>query len=128
MATVVNLVVNIILVQIIGIDGVIISTLICSIFINIPWGTKVLFDNYFKRSAGEYYKRLFFYAFITLVAGLFTHYICSLVSFDGLIKLVIAGCICIIVPNIFFLLFFWKTDEFKYTVSLFKRMLNKNRE
>ena len=47
-STIVNLVVNILLVQIIGMNGVIISTLICTIFINVPWGSYILFKNYLR--------------------------------------------------------------------------------
>ena len=42
-ATVANLTMNLILVNIIGINGVLISTLLCTIFINIPWGSIILF-------------------------------------------------------------------------------------
>ena len=37
----------------IGMNGVILSTLICSVFINIPWGSIILFRNYFKISSGR---------------------------------------------------------------------------
>ncbi len=123
-ATVVNLVVNIILVKIIGINGVIISTLLCTIFINIPWGTIILFKNYFKRSPAEYFMKIIYYVAVTALAGGATWFVCEFVKPTGLINLIIKGLICIVVPNIIFLLFYHKTKEYSYTVTLAKRVID----
>ncbi|MDO4363946.1 MAG: polysaccharide biosynthesis protein [Clostridia bacterium] len=124
-ATGVNLVVNIILVQIIGMNGVIISTLICTIFINVPWGSYILFKNYFKRSVKEYFGQLFYYLIVTNIAGFITLYICNLLPEEGWIYLFVKALICCFVPNIIFFVFYRKMEEFKYAKILAERVFNK---
>lgn len=124
-ATAVNFVVNILLVQIIGMNGVIISTLICTIFINVPWGSYILFKNYFKKSLKEYFKQLFYYLIITNLAGFVTLWICNLLPATGWVILFVKFFICCIVPNFIFFIFYRKMDEFKYIQTLAKRILNK---
>lgn len=124
-ATLVNLVVNILLVQIIGMNGVIISTLICTIFINVPWGSYILFKNYFKKSLKEYFKQLFYYLIITNLAGFVTLWMCNLLPATGWVILFVKFFICCIVPNFIFFIFYRNMDEFKYIQTLAKRILNK---
>lgn len=124
-ATAVNLVVNIILVQIIGMDGVIISTLVCTIFINVPWGSYILFKNYFKKSLKEYFAQLAYYLLITNVAGFVTLWICSRLPATGWMILFVKAGICCIVPNIIFFVFYKNMKEFKYTQRLAERFFKK---
>lgn len=124
-ATVVNLGINIILVQIIGINGVIISTLVCAIFINIPWGSYILFKNYFKKTVKEYFLQLGFYFVVTNLAGFVTLYICNLLPMKGWLILIIKGLICCIIPNIIFYLCYRHMKELKYTKGLVIKILKK---
>lgn len=124
-ATAVNLIVNIILVQIIGMNGIIISTLVCTLFINVPWGSYILFKNYFKRSIKEYLGQLFYYLIITNVAGFATLWVCDLLPETGWIFLFVKGLICCIIPNIIFFIFYRKMKEFKYMQLLIGRFVNK---
>ena len=48
-----NLILNIVLVKIIGVYGVVISTILSIMFINIPWSASILFNEYFKVSMRE---------------------------------------------------------------------------
>lgn len=124
-ATVVNLILNILLVQIIGINGVIISTLICTIFINAPWGTYVLFKNYFKKPLKEYFGQIFYYLIITNLAGFVTLGICNLLQTTGLGALCVKAFICCVVPNIIFCVFYRNLKEFKYAQTLVESILKK---
>jgi hypothetical protein len=124
-STIVNLITNIILVNIIGMNGVIISTLICTIFINVPWGSYVLFKNYFKRSPIEYFRKLLFYIGITFVVGFVTYEICSLLPEEGLVSLCGKGIICIIIPNCLLWVFYHKLKEFSYVKNLLDRLQSK---
>lgn len=124
-ATAVNLIVNILLVQTIGMNGVIISTLICTIFINVPWGSYILFKNYFKKSFKEYFGQLMYYLVITNLAGFATLLICSLLPSTGWIILFAKAFICCIVPNMIFFVCYKNTKEFDYAKKLSVRILNK---
>lgn len=124
-ATAVNLIFNIILVNLIGMNGVIISTLICTALINIPWGSIILFNNYFKRSPREYFVKITYYVAVTAVVASITLFICELLPSAGLISLFCKGLICCIVPNILFYAVYHKMKEFQYVESLAKKMLEK---
>ncbi len=124
-ATAVNLIVNIILVQIIGMNGVIISTLICTIFINVPWGSYILFKKYFNKPLQEYFDQLVYYFVVTNLAGVVTLWICSFLPESGWIILFVKAFICCIVPNIIFFVFYRKMQEFKHTQTLVEKVLNK---
>lgn len=120
-ATVVNLIANILLVQVIGMNGVIISTLICTIFINVPWGSYILFMNYFRKSMREYFRQLVYYFLITNLASFVTLRICNILPSTGWIELFIKAFVCCIIPNLVFYFCYRNMKEFKYA----KRLLTK---
>lgn len=122
-AAAVNLSMNILLVKIIGINGVIISTLICTVFINVPWGSIILFRNYFKRSPSEYFLKTVYYILITAVACGITFAICQLLPKAGIFVLLIKGAICCIVPNVVFFIFYRNMKEYKYLKDLTKKIV-----
>ncbi len=122
-AAVANLVVNILLVRTIGINGVIISTIVCTIFINVPWGTIILFKNYFKKSPFEYFSKILFYVLVTAVCGLVTYLVCELLPTVGFGIMLVKGIICVIIPNILFFAVYHKLKEFEYMKILFMRII-----
>lgn len=124
-ATMVNLILNILLVQVIGMNGVIISTIICTIFINVPWGSYILFKNYFKISLKEYFVQLFYYIFVTNLTAFITLFVCNFLPKTGWAILFVKMLICCVLPNIVFYIFYRKTKEFKYTQGLAERVLSK---
>ena len=124
-SAIVNLSVNLVLVQVIGLNGVIISTLACTVFINIPWGSAILFKHYFKRSPLEFFGRAGYYLVITCIASGVTYWICGCVGGQGLLSFLLKMVICVIVPNIIFLLFYHKMEEFGYARAFVSRIIGK---
>lgn len=118
-----NLVSNLILVQFIGIWGIVLSTIL-SLCVSIPWETYTVFKYVFKRSSKEYYLTLLKFILVLLVACAATLGICQVAS-DGIAALLIRGCVCIVVPNVIFFLAFHKRDEFAQTVQLVGRILKR---
>ncbi len=120
---VVNLVLNIVLVQVIGISGIILSTVL-SLLISIPWENYTIFKYVFHRSSKEYYAKMFGYAFVMLIAGGVTYGLCAFVM-DGFIGLMLKAVICIAVPNVIFVVVNYRTKEFKGTVNLVSRIIKR---
>lgn len=111
----VNLLLNVILVQQIGIKGVVVATLFTSAFIGMPWETIVLHKYYFGVSAKRYFVEYVIYFIITVITGIITWLITELVSFNNLyITLFWKLIICIFLPNTIFVAFSFKTERFKY--------------
>ena len=110
---VVNLILNIILVQVIGISGIILST-VFSLCVSIPWENYTIFKYVFHRGSKEYYQKMFYYAFTMLIAGLATFALCRPFG-HGFPALILRGCICIVVPNLLIVLLNFKGKEFQAT-------------
>lgn len=109
---IVNLSLNIILVKLVGVSGVMISTVISYVLVEIPWETHVLFKIYFKCSEKNYYAEMINTTLKMVIAGVVTYYICTLVSVDHIVALSIKFVICIVLPNAIFVLLNMKNRNF----------------
>lgn len=119
-----NLIVNIILVNIIGVAGILISSILSMVMIDIPWEAKA-FCKRIEMKNSEYLLLLVKYFAITaLISGIL--YVGTGYIHLGLVaNLLIKGCICVVIPNLFFWLVYRRRPEFGYFVGLIKRMTSK---
>lgn len=115
-----DIVLDIVLVQIIGVNGVIIASIISVLFIYIPWETNVFFKNYFKESALPYYREMLKKCILFAILGFLTYMICNLVPYIGIYGLLLRAGICVIVPNVILVLIYYRTPEFKGLIDLLK--------
>lgn len=122
----VNLFLNVLSVKTFGIAGVLISTIISIIFINIPWASYILFKYYFKSSVLKYYLRIFWNALIVSLSMIVTYFLCSIITVTGIRALVLKGIVCCIVPNCIYFFIYRKTSEFKPAILLIKKMIGGN--
>lgn len=120
---IVNLTLNLALVQVIGISGIILST-VFSLVISIPWENYTIFKNVFHRSPKEYYAKMFLYAGIMLAGGAVTYWLCSYMG-DGFGGLILRGIVCVIVPNAVFAAANCRRQEFKDTLQLAMRVMKR---
>lgn len=123
--SIVNLTLNIFLVKKIGVYGVVISTIVSIVFINIPWSAYVLFKTYFKTSMKEYIKKTLINFLILVFTIIITFLTCSLVKENGIIGLIIKSLICTIVSNLILLLIYIKNENFKNCINIVKKMIIK---
>lgn len=117
-----NLMLNLILVQSIGLLGVILSTVISFILIGIPWLVKNLFSILFHTSPVSYIKTMVYYILITIMAGGTSYSICTLIPGDGILSFILKGVTCCIIPNIIFTVGYYRLKEFDQAFQLVKRM------
>lgn len=101
-----NFVLNFLLGYFFGMEGVLYATIISvSVFSIIGIG-KITMQCCFKVNAAGYFMEMLKYAVVTVIAAAVTYHICSFVSGEQYLRvLIIRGCICCIVPNALFLLF-----------------------
>jgi O-antigen/teichoic acid export membrane protein len=121
---IVNLVLNIILVQHIGIIGVVISTIVSYLVIEIPWETRVLFRLYFKVSQASYYSSLLYMFASGIIATTITYLICATIV-GGVLGIIYKLAICIIVPNLIIALLCLKRPEMKSARVLMLNVIKK---
>lgn len=122
---IINVVSNIILVQYIGIYGIVISSIL-AFLISLPWANKVLFEHLFRMNAFANIKRICKY-FVLTVGICVASYGCCMICADGIGGLVQRLVICCLVPNILFVLMTYKTEEANYCLQLVGRFVKKMR-
>lgn len=118
-----NVVLNILLVQIIGISGIILST-VFSLCISIPWENYTIFKYVFHRSSRAYYGKLAAYCGSMILGGLVCFWVCSLFG-DGIPALMARAVICVIVPNVIFAALNCRRAEFRLARDMVLRILRR---
>lgn len=118
-----NLIMNLIMVQFIGIYGVILSTVLSMLGIGMPWLLHNLFTVIFeKKYLPCYLKDLGMYIIVTLIACSITYFVTSLIHLSGLIEFIVKGIICVIIPNVIFLIVYRNRPEFAQSIRIFDKM------
>lgn len=118
-----NLVVNIILVNTIGLNGVLISTIMTLVLISYPTIVHVMYKYYFQGSSRKYILLLLKYTIINVLVAGFSYYMCSYIPQIGIGWFVTKIVICIIVPNVLYTLIHFNTPEFKSVISMIKMFI-----
>ena len=120
----INLILNILLVQSIGVCGVMISTILTMGIMRTIWGSYYLFDEYFKEYSHLKYLITMLVCFlIILVSGAITFSICNLINLDGVLGLITKLGVCIVIPGTIFFICFFRTAVFKKCVGLAKSII-----
>ncbi len=111
-----NLVLNIVLCQIIGLCGIIISTIV-SMIISIPWENYTVFTYIFHSKPGAYYAKMAKYVSTTVILCVLTWLICDLIC-EGVLGIIIRLAICALVPNLIWFLLYSRSKEMKRAKKL----------
>ncbi|MFE4764214.1 lipopolysaccharide biosynthesis protein, partial [Bacillus mycoides] len=122
---IINLSLSIVLVKIFGLVGIFIGTAISTIATVLWIQPYIVYKNLFKKSVLNYFTTYVFYVFLTVVTGFITTSICNYFIEGGtFISLIGKGVICLLVPNVIYILVFYKSIEFKYIRNIFSMMLS----
>lgn len=120
----INLTSNIILIQIIGIYGVILSTIFSLIF-SIPWENHLVFKLIFNLKETKYYCLVLFYTTLIVISMSTSFLLCSKLLLSGISELIIRLIICLIVPNTIFIICNYKRKEYISLRNNLKYIFNK---
>lgn len=123
---IINLIVDLILVQFIGLYGVLIAKIISSVFISAPWITYNVYHTIFKsEKISKYLCDILLYIAVSLVVVLVTNAACYFIPSGGIGWFILRAGICAVLPNILFVLSYCRLSLFKDCLKLFKKMLKK---
>lgn len=121
-----NLSVNIFLVKYWGIGGVLTSTIISIVFVNIPWASSILFKKYFEMPVIPILKQMLIYFFKMVLVSSVTFLICNYIVISNIIlRFIIHGIIAVISSTAIIYLLSINKYELKLAVTRFKILLNK---
>lgn len=124
-----NLTLNLIAVQIIGIYGIILSTIFARVVVEIPWVMVNLYKYVFKTdSFKDYAKRLPFYTLDAIAICLITWFICSKIVFvSPWPTFILRGIVGLIVSNTILFISYRFLPEFNDCKELFFKLIKKGR-
>ncbi len=124
--TIGNFFLNWLFVKYFGIAGIIAATLVTILICNFIWGSQIVFRYYFKTiSSKQFFINHLKHIIITFLAGSITwglnvHLIKSSNMFATLFG---RGVMCILIPNIIFIVFYKNTKLFRESTRLIKRLI-----
>lgn len=101
------------------------GTLISLVVVTIWYEPYIVLKHGLKQNGREYYFKLLVYIVMYLVGLYVTNLLAGLLSFNGILELIVKAIICIIVPNIIFIVAFFATKEFKYWYSFVMCLVRK---
>ena len=120
-----NLLLNFLLGYYWGITGILLATIITIFIFNFITRTNVLFKCYFQFSAREFYCQHLEYGITTIGACIVTYLICKIIPFSAWTGLILRAVVCCIVPNLIYILCYFRTNNFKNGIIFIGKVLNK---
>ena len=119
-----NIVLNYFLGKYFGIYGILLATIITILVINFGYGSRIVFQFYFGLDKlPEYYHRNLVYLVMTLITGGVTYICCSFLAGDDIFAFIGKMCICVIIPNVVYLVLYFRNKDFKIAIPwIFRTM------
>ena len=103
-------------------EGIILALLLCNLFINFWWEAYVVFKYLFEKSIWIFLKLHFMYMAILVVIYIFLNALTRQLP-DDYISFFLKTIITFIISNILLILFFYKTNEFKYMRNIIFKII-----
>ena len=126
--TVVNLVLNILLVKYLGVTGVMLSTIFCIVGIEGTWGTRILFKYYFsEEKMSVYMLKLLWSWLLTAGSGAIVYFICRAIPMQGIPAIIVYGIIGSAVSIVIYILGNMFMPEFKPAVAFALKLIGLNK-
>lgn len=119
----VNLIISLVLVQEFGINGIFVGTTLSILLVGLWFDPLIVFKYGLNTSFTSYFKNYLTYFVSVVLAGYLTYLFCVTIELEGLVGFTLKCAVCLTVPNLIFLLFFYKTNEFKYLYNIFKNIV-----
>lgn len=119
---IINIVISVVLVQFIGIEGVLIGTLI-SRLLTTAWLDPYIVHKYgFEISPKSYYVDYLKYLVIFIAISIILNYFVSMVAINNIFILILIAILVVISVNVILVLLFFKTSEFNYFYDKIKKI------
>ena len=123
---IINVFLNLYLVNIMGLYGVILSTILSLYLVSAPWITVNVFKNIFPReNLWQFLRRTICYIGVIVISVGVVYLVTYLLSDNNLLFFIIKGIICIIVPNAVYWVFYHRLQEYKSAKVYLAAMIKK---
>ena len=119
---IINIAISVVLVQFIGIEGVLIGTLI-SRLVTTAWLDPYIVHKYgFEISPKSYYIDYLKYLVIFIAISTILNYFVSMIAINNIFILILIAILVVISVNVILVLLFFKTSEFNYFYDKIKKI------
>ena len=119
---IINIVISVVLVQFIGIEGVLIGTLI-SRLLTTAWLDPYIVHKYgYEISPKSYYVDYLKYLVIFIAISIILNYFVSMIAINNIFILILIAILVVISVNVILVLLFFKTSEFNYFYDKIKKI------
>lgn len=109
-----NLVFSLILVRLMGIIGVFLGTTLSMVFTSLWVEPYVLYKKGFHESCTGYFVRFLIYVLVLGLIWLVTDFLCQGAAGSAGVIFMVRFGICMVIPNVLFLIFYCRTEEFRF--------------
>lgn len=123
--SIINIIASIICIQFLGVAGIFVGTIISSISAPLWVEPYVLHKHYFGKSTKNYFVKYIYYTIVTLIIGVITYFICSILPSTGILVFILKIAICCIIPTLLYVLAYFKSSHFKEIVKFIKGIFRK---
>ena len=121
-----NIILNMILVNFVGLYGIVLSTIISIYCISAPWITKNVFNLIFvKDDIKDFLKTILKYLVTLIFSVICVNICCAFVTLNSIVGFIIRGIITLIISNGIFILAYMKNPMLKKMVDLINRKIFK---
>ena len=118
-----NLGMNLIMVQIWGIYGVLLSTVLSMLFVGMPWLFHNLFSTMFeKKHLMKYLIKVFQYACVSCISCVIVVVLSGFIKGTLVMVICLRAVICIVIPCLSYIIVFYRREEFKQSIFLVDKM------
>lgn len=128
LTAIVNLICSLWLGKIWGLFGILLATAISRALTNTWYDPYVVFKYGLEEKTSRYYVKYGAYAVVLGLAGGASLAACSCVDFSPLSNAIVKFLICCVIPNMVFLLCFYRTVEFQYFTNLFSSLVKNHKK
>lgn len=122
---IINLVVSVLLVQFLGIPGVLIGTIVSRLLTTAWLDPYIIYKYGFKENVTSYYKTYVYYMIIFVISGAIIYSITSLFIGKTIIGWLLAAITSFVIYNLIIFILFHKTEDFQYFFSKLISILRK---
>lgn len=117
---------DIVFIRLWGVNGAVISSIICVCIIEYPWETRVLFRDYFKRDYSEYIKDMAWYAAVNFLLILGTYVVINkFISDYGFFSLAVRLMISTVASCVLYFLAYKGRPEYQTWLDTVRRVVRR---
>ncbi len=108
-----------------GVLGVVLGTTISTLATNFWWEPYVVYRRLLHKPLRSYFPKVIQYFLVTVLSIVVCSWLFGFFSLSGKIGFVLKAVIAVIVPNVFLFLFYFRTPEYKFFLTLITGLIEK---